>query len=541
MEKITRNAATKKAGLWICAIVFTMIFLCAGKTDKVFAASAAGSSDKNAKVLTLNDSVNGNTSAGETVWFSYTPQRNRIFYLSGHVDKLVRVVLYENKEQVQSIQGYENNVWNSAWNPIKDESISNFGIYHSLKAGKTYYYEFVFKNNEKGKYNLHLMEMAGEGDPCGANLTWNVDKGGMLTISGAGEMFDYAWCEQGTGHFCPRIPPWYGQNITAIKLENGITSIGDYAFQYCKSVTSVQIPTGVKTIGGNSFVNCAALAYVSLPDTITEIGLCAFNDCKCLKKITIPASVKKIEYAAVGCEFAGKLEGSIPVKDFVISGYSGSAAETYAKEYKIKFIALDKPQVPTPTPAPEVKLGTPKLGKVVSAGYNSVKLSWNSVKGADGYRIYVKSGDNWKALTDVKGNVTSYTHKGLTCGKNYTYTVRAYKDTKPKKTYSSYSKTGITGKPMLSTPTIKSIKANKTSIKMTWKPISGAAGYVVYRKTGSESWNRIATIKGGTISGYTDKNVENGKKYTYTVKAYRTVNKKTVYSNYNKTGKTVKK
>ena len=45
---------------------------------------------------------------------------------------------------------------------------------------------------------------------------------------------------------------------------------------------------------------------------------------------------------------------------------------------------------PTKKPVQQIKLATPKLGKVVSAGYNALKLNWSKVNGADGYRVYVK-------------------------------------------------------------------------------------------------------------------------------------------------------
>lgn len=547
MNKITLNTVAKKVGLWICAVVFGMILLCGGKSDKVLAATSVATENgyKTAQPLSVNGTVSGNVLAGQSLWFSYTPQRDGEFLLSGIFNTLESTeikesTMYEYKEgELYHFYEYKAS-WGSGWSADNGFK-ANFETRCTLKAGTTYYIEVILNNSGTGKYLVYLTDPTRAEGICGTNLLWSIDKNGVLTISGSGKMFDYKWCKSGL-HISPwDVPPWYGKYITAIKFGSDVTHIGDYAFQYCKNVTSVKIPYGVKTIGEYAFMECTALSSVSLSDTVTDIEKLAFMYSPRLKKITIPSSVKNIGWAAVGFMpiKAENMKGSEPNPEFVISGYSGTAAEKYATENKIKFNALDKP--PTPTPVPEEKLSIPKLGKVVSAGYDRLKLSWSSVKGADGYRIYVKSGKGWKTLTEVKGNVTSYIHKGLTCGSNYTYTVRAYKDTQPKKTYSSYSKTGITGKPMLSTPSIRSIKAYKTSVKMTWKPITGASGYIVYRKTGSESWKKIATIKGGSMYGYTDKKVTNGKKYTYTVKAYRAVNKKNVYSNYNKTGKSVKK
>ena len=194
---------------------------------------------------------------------------------------------------------------------------------------------------------------------------------------------------------------------------------------------------------------------------------------------------------------------------------------------------------PTPTAAQEIKLAAPKLGKVVSAGYNALKLNWSKVKGADGYRVFVKVNGQWKALGNVKG--TTYVHKNLETGKSYTFTVRAYKNTKSGTVLSSYDTKGITGKAVLSVPSLR--KAKRVSAKkatLSWKKVDGASGYVVYRKTNNGRWQIVKKITKGNITSFTDKKLSKGKKYTYTVRAYRTVGKKNIYSGYNKKGLKVK-
>ena len=194
---------------------------------------------------------------------------------------------------------------------------------------------------------------------------------------------------------------------------------------------------------------------------------------------------------------------------------------------------------PTQKPVQQIKLETPKLGKVVSAGYNALKLNWSKVKGANGYRVYVKVNGQWKALGNTKS--TTYVHKKLETGKSYTYTVKAYKNTKSGTVWSSYDKKGITGKAALSAPSLR--KAKRISAKkatLSWKKVNGASGYVVYRKTNNGRWQIVKKITKGNITSFTDKKLSKGKKYTYTVRAYRTVGKKNIYSGYNKKGLKVK-
>ena len=196
---------------------------------------------------------------------------------------------------------------------------------------------------------------------------------------------------------------------------------------------------------------------------------------------------------------------------------------------------------PTPTqkPAQQIKLDTPKLDKVAAVGHNALKVSWSKVKNADGYRVYVKENGKWKTVGDTKS--TSYVHKNLKTGKSYTYTVKAYKKTADGTVWSSYNKKGITGKTVLNAPKLRRVKRNSAKkATLTWNKVDGANGYVVYRKTNNGSWKAVKRITKGNVTSFTDTKLSKGKKYTYTVRAYCTVDKKNVYSGYDKKGLTVK-
>ena len=192
---------------------------------------------------------------------------------------------------------------------------------------------------------------------------------------------------------------------------------------------------------------------------------------------------------------------------------------------------------PTPTKEPEkpVKLSTPKLKKVVSVSYDSVKVTWDKVKGADGYRVYMKEHGKWKSLGKVSSN--SYTCNGLETGKKYTFTVRAYKKANTGTVLSAYNKKGISGTPKLSTPELKSVKRSASGVTFRWKKTAGATGYIVYRKANKGSWRALCATN--NVS-YKDTVAKKGVKYTYTVRAYRKTSIGNVYSSYNAKGISVK-
>ena len=84
------------------------------------------------------------------------------------------------------------------------------------------------------------------------------------------------------------------RQLTNIQLPDGVTEIGEYAFIDCSSLTEISIPTGVTKIGERTFQSCANLTSIQLPETVTEIGNQAFSQCKSLTKINIPEGVTEI-------------------------------------------------------------------------------------------------------------------------------------------------------------------------------------------------------------------------------------------------------
>ena len=67
--------------------------------------------------------------------------------------------------------------------------------------------------------------------------------------------------------------------IKAYVVPNTVTTIGDWAFYYCRSLESVEIPNSVTTIGGRAFQNCISLTSIVIPDSVTTIGDGAFLWC----------------------------------------------------------------------------------------------------------------------------------------------------------------------------------------------------------------------------------------------------------------------
>ena len=86
----------------------------------------------------------------------------------------------------------------------------------------------------------------------------------------------------------------YSNAIRKVELGSSVTSIGDYAFQYCYSLSSITIPDGVTSIGDYAFQYCYSLSSITIPDSVTSISDYAFGECYILSSITIPDGVTSI-------------------------------------------------------------------------------------------------------------------------------------------------------------------------------------------------------------------------------------------------------
>ena len=201
------------------------------------------------------------------------------------------------------------------------------------------------------------------GDPSdngGENVTWEVS-GTTITISGSGAMnnFDSPYMGYGTP------APWlaaYADDITSIVIEEGVTTVGEYAFEDCYLVESISIPASVTSIGKMAFYSCGytddytttdltvtiasgsnletignsafeycTMASFSIPNGVKTIDEGAFSYCFGLTSIEMPASVTSIgENAFYLCKNLATLTlNSNPFIDATAFNYAGESVGVF--------------------------------------------------------------------------------------------------------------------------------------------------------------------------------------------------------------------
>ena len=154
---------------------------------------------------------------------------------------------------------------------------------------------------------------------------------------------------------------------------------------------------------------------------------------------------------------------------------------------------------------------------------NKVYLTWNEVKGAEGYEVEKSSNgvDGWKVIGDVKGTVFEASSvesgKTLTRGNRYFYRVRAHAKEDGETLYTEYSEVAEVH-PVPAAPKItRTGTAAQHAVCIEWTPVSGADGYeVFYYDNGQGKWrsliNENSLIGAGLFKTYTN---EKGEKTVY--------------------------
>ena len=131
-------------------------------------------------------------------------------------------------------------------------------------------------------------------------------------------------------------------NMFHVTLGDGIESVPYCMFINCSNLSWVDIPDSVDWISYSVFSGCKSLSNIHFPQNLKSIGETAFIECENLKYVVIPKSVEYIGTAALGYKsYNSDTNSGTLYDDFIIYGYQGTEAETYAKENNIPFIALE--------------------------------------------------------------------------------------------------------------------------------------------------------------------------------------------------------
>ena len=359
-------------------------------------------------------------------------------------------------------------------------------------------------------------------------------------------------------------------SLTSLIIPDNVTSIGEHAFVDCYELTAVTIGKSLKKIENNAFY-WTGIKKVYYRGTKTQwkkinftegndillnanryynCGICdmygghSYKDYVCKNcggwQYTTKAPVLKSgKNTIAGVQIAwSKLGGA---KSYIVyrktskSGWSkvgtttGTTLVDKTAKNNVKYYYTVKAQRDTEyskynnTGLAVTFMSAPKITSIANAN-SGVTVKWGKVSGATTYYVYRKTTGGWTKLGSTKS--TSYTDTKAKAGTTYTYTIRAAKTGAVSAACASKKITRLT------TPKLTKLTATAGKNTLTFGKVTGAASYVVYRKT-TGGWSKLATVK---TNSYVDKNIKKGVTYTYTVRAV----KDSYLSAYNATGLKVK-
>lgn len=173
-------------------------------------------------------------------------------------------------------------------------------------------------------------------------------------------------------------------------------------------------------------------------------------------------------------------------------------------------------------------LAQPALVSAKPVSATQIRVDWNPVENAQGYRIYRKEAGSseWVMVRRIAGENKHFCIDSTAeAGKEYTYTVTATCSVDGEFYQSTYDETGVSAQTVaMAEPTIVSVGAASnvtTALRVTWNPVENADGYIIYRKGANDTeWTRIKKVMGQATDHYSNIKLEPGTKYTYCVQSF---------------------
>ena len=206
-------------------------------------------------------------------------------------------------------------------------------------------------------------------------------------------------------------------------------------------------------------------------------------------------------------------------------------------QYYVCASALIDEQVVFGDPSDTVKqytpLAIPVISSVKNSSYNTLRVEWSVVAGATGYQVYrntAKDGE-YTLITEITdGAATAYSDTSCEVGKAYYYYIKACQTIEEMKTYGDASAV-VSGR---TTPNRVGLSGSSgdgnTKVTLSWKKVSGAQGYEVYKNN-----KLVKTIDSADTLSWSESGLAKDAESNYKVRAYCVVNNEKIFGSYSKT------
>lgn len=268
-----------------------------------------------------------------------------------------------------------------------------------------------------------------------------------------------------------------------------VTGIDEKAFQNITTMKTISFPSSLKSIGNYAFAGCTSLTMVTLPESLTELGNYAFQGCVALQSAKLNAGWKNVsEGFFQGCTSLSSVTLPDTIQYIRPNAFSGCTS--------LKTLSLPK------------SLSIIYANAFLNSGIKTIQ--------------YAGTNTDWQNVTIGTTGNTSFLNATVTGSNGKTFSAN--------KSKWNTSSPAPVKKPSVSK--VKSFKATagKKKLTLTWKKLSGVAGYQIQISTKNNFKGTKTISVSKSKNTYTKKNLKAKKKYYIRVRAYKTykdANKKT--------------
>ncbi len=360
------------------------------------------------------------------------------------------------------------------------------------------------------------------------------------------------------------------KNAEVIILPQSVTEIPEGAFNSLAKLRTVVLSNSTVSIGRGAFYGCTGLQGMYVPDTVTTFGKGAFYGCD--PDMIIMSEAAKKENKGLFMPYIGDFEAILGTLYTDVWGndfegvYTKAGVEyyTYDKstgkytaigtatnsgyryEFKIdlprgkvynfasrvytvtngKKLYSDYSDIVSYAHAPKMERVEPTVSDIKATSF---KLTWTKCPNADGYRVFKRTsgGRPWEVVGTTSG--LGGTVKNLKPGTTHNFVVLPYVKVEGVVVWAdAYYEFTISTVP--DAPTAKVSSPSKGKVTVSWNAVAGAQKYQLYYKVGNGNYTLYKTYDGA--QNLTFSNLKSGTKYTFAVRAYRTLTTQDIITDY---------
>jgi len=406
-----------------------------------------------------------------------------------------------NWESVTGTSGYyvfRSTTYNGTYDSIGTSATTSYED-NSLSGGTRYYYKVAaYNSGGTSTQSSYVSAITPLGTPTGVTATVNSER--SITVS-------WEPVTGATWYYIYRSTTTDGTYTRVVGISAGRTSYED---NYLSGGTTYYYKVAAN-VGENTSTQSSYVSAITQPGTPTGVTATANSESSITvswesvkgatgyyiyRSTTYNGTYDSIGTSATTSYEYNSLSGSTRYY-YKVAAYNGGGTGTQSSYV----FAITQPSTPTGVTA-------------TANSESSIIVSWESVIGATGYRIYRSTtADGTYDLIGTSAT-TPYADNSLLSGTAYYYKVAAYNGGGTG-TQSSY----VSAITQPSTPTGVTATANsESSITVSWESVIGATGYRIYRSTTyNGTYDSIGT---SATTSYEDNSLSGSTRYYYKVAAY---------------------